>query len=72
MTEASMTDFDELREHIMRSLERIEGKLDRHAGDMTVFRERLVRVETKSVFYGAVAAIIIAPIVTAIVVELLK
>ena len=72
MTEGQLADFDELREHIMRSLERIEFKLDRHGKDIGAFRERLAVVETKSLFVAAGAAIVVTPIVTALVVELLK
>lgn len=65
-------DFDELREHIMRSLDRIESRQEKHGQAIAAVDKRLSIVETKALLYGTAAAIFVTPIIAAIMVEILK
>lgn len=55
-------DFDNLREHIMRSLARIEAKLDAQAADMVNVRERVAKVEVRALGLASAVALVITVI----------
>jgi hypothetical protein len=61
-----------LRGPVMGEFGLMKTRLDRIEERISDLRERMARVETKAVTAGAAAALIVAPIVAAIVVEVMR